>query len=226
MFMSRVSARHFPLPAALRPLRAMLTAERYPGVQTLWARSTLRQVGDPVLGVEALVVHVARETGTDGALALMQAGRASWHWIIPSPAEPQHGRFVWQAAPEGRAARHLPARLTHPAIAEGRARLNHASLAVLLAADPHSPGAPPSRWQLAALAELVRHLWARYPALTHVICRSEIDPDTAPPALDWDMLRHLATGVPAPDLPPMVARATPLALLDRAGRAEAALRTN
>lgn len=226
MFMSRISARHFPLPAALRPLRAPVVVEPYPGVRALWARSTLRQIGDPVFAVEALVVHVAQETGTDGALALMQAGRCSWHWIIPAPGEPQHGRFLWSAAPEGRAARHLPARLTHPALAKGRPRLNHATLSVLLAADATHPGAAPSRWQVAALADLVRHLWARYPALAHVMCRSEIDPETPPPALDWAVLRQMSTGVPPLDLPPLVARATPLALLDRPARIETALRAS
>jgi len=225
MFMTRISARHFPLPVSLRPLHAPLTAERYPGALALWERSTLRRIGDPVFGVEALVVHVAQHTGTDGAVALMQARRASWHWIIPARPEPQHGRFIWQAAPEGRAARHLPQRLSHPAIAHGRNRLNHASLAVLLAADPAHPGAAPTRWQLAVLAELVRHLWARYPALAHVVCRSELDPDAPRPALDWPLLHQLATGAPSLDLPPLVARATPLALLDRPARSEAALRT-
>jgi len=227
MFMSRVSARQFPLSAALRPLRAPLEqVEPYPGVRALWARSTQRHVGDPVFGVEALVVHVAQHSGTEDAMALMQAGRASWHWIIPAPGEAQHGRFIWSAAPEGRAARHLPPRMVHPAIAEGRPRLNHATLSVLLTADPARPGAASSRWQTDRLAHLVRHLWARYPALATVICRSEIDPETPASALDWDALGHLATGVPPTDLPPLVAQATPLTLLDRPGRVEPALRTS
>lgn len=224
MFMSRVSAHQFPLPPARRPLTAPLSVEPYPGIGAVWQRSTLRQSEDPVFGVEALVVHCARQTGTDAALALMQAGRASWHWIVPAAGEDQHGRFLWAAAPEGRAARHLPARLSHPAIANGRARLNHVTLSVLLAADPSRPGAAPSAWQTQALAQLIRHLWARYPSLARVVCRSEIDPDCPAPALDWGRLRHLAVGVPPADLPPLVARATPLALLDRPAPAEAALR--
>jgi len=227
MFMSRVSARQFPLSAALRPLRAPLDGvEPYPGVRALWERATLRQVGDPVFGVEALVVHVAQHSGTEDAMALMQAGRASWHWIVPAPGEAQHGKFIWSAAPEGRAARHLPPRLKHPAIAGGRPRLNHATLSVLLAAGPTRPGTGPSRWQTDRLAHLVRHLWARYPALVTVICRSEIDPDTPAGPLDWDALCRLTTGAAPTDLPPLVAQATPLALLDRPGRVEPALRTN
>lgn len=227
MFMSRVSACHFPLPTAQRPLRAPLDrVEPYPGVGAVWARSTQRHVGDPVFRVEALVVHIAQRSSTDDAMALMQAGRASWHWIIPAPSEAQHGQFIWSAAPESRAARHLPARLVHPAIADGRARLNHATLSVLLAGDPARPGAAPSRWQSDMLALLVRHVWARYPALATVICRSEIDPETPASALDWGALRQRATGAAPADLPPLVARATPLALLDKPGRAEPALRAN
>lgn len=225
MYMSRVSARQFPLPAAQRPLTAPLTVEPYPGIRAVWERSTLRQAEDPVFGVEAVVVHCARVTGTDAALALMQAGRASWHWIIPAAAEDQHGRFIWAVAPEGRAARHLPARLTHPAIAAGRPRLNHVTLAVLLAADADGADRAPTAWQTLALAQLIRHLWARYPLLGQVVCRSEIDADCPASLLDWDRLRHLVVGVPPADLPPLVARATPLALLDRPAPAEAALRT-
>lgn len=226
MYMSPVLAHHLTLAPALRPLTAPLTAEAYPGVRALWPRATLRQVGDPVFGIEALVVHVAQESGTETAMAQMQAGRASWHWIIPAQGEDQHGRFLWSAAPEGRAARHLPPRLSHPAIAEGRPRLNHSCLSVLVAANPDHAGMPPSRWQMSVLGQLVRHLWSRYPALALVICRSEIDPDTPVPALDWEALRHLVTGLPPADLPPLVARATPLAMLARPGRAEPALRAN
>lgn len=225
MYMTRVSARQFPLSPAQRPLTAPLPVEPYPGIGAIWERSTLRQTEDPVFGVEAVVVHCARETGTDAALALMQAGRASWHWIVPAPGEDQHGRFIWAVAPEGRAARHLPSRLTHPAIAGGRPRLNHVTLAVLVAAAAQGGDPPPSAWQTLALAQLIRHLWARYPLLGQVVCRSEIDADCPGSLLDWDRLRHLVLGVPPADLPPLVARATPLVLLDRPAPAEAALRT-
>ncbi len=225
MFMSRVSARQFALPVAQRPLTAPLTVQAYPGIGAIWERSTLRQAEDPVFGVEALVVHCARQTGTDAALALMRAGRASWHWIVPAEGEDQHGNFLWAAAPEGRAARHLPSRLTHPAIGGGRPRLNHVTLAVLLSAGtaPDRPG--PSGWQTAALAQLIRHLWARYPLLCQVVCRSEIDPACPASLLDWTDLRHQVIGTPAADLPPLVARATPLVLLDRPSPPEPALRT-
>lgn len=224
MYMSRVSISQFSLPTAQRPLSAPLTVEPYPGIRTIWERSTLRSAGDPVFGVEALVVHCARKAGTDQALSLMQAGRASWHWIVPAAAEDQHGRFIWAIAPEGRAARHLPARLTHPAIAGGRPRLNHVTLSVLLAADPQAPGGAPSPWQVGALAQLIRHVWARYPSLHHVVCRSEIDRNTPVSQLDWARLRHMVLGLPPTDLPPLVAKATPLALLDRPEPAEPALR--
>ena len=224
MFMSRLQVRQFPLPPAARPLRAPVSVERYPGISALWRQASMRHAGDPVFGVEALVVHVARSSATDEALAMMQAGRASWHWAIPAPSELQHGRFIWSLLPESRAARHLPARLSHPAVAGGKAGLNHASLAVLVAADPFHPGAPPSRWQTSALAQLVRNLWVRYPNLATVVCRSVLDPETPPSALDWDMLRQFVTGSSEDDLPAAVARATPLVLLDPPGRVEPALR--
>ncbi|GGE07851.1 N-acetylmuramoyl-L-alanine amidase [Gemmobacter megaterium] len=225
MYMSRVSVRQFSLPAAQRPLSAPVAVEAYPGIRSVWKQSTLRQAGDPVFGVEALVVHCARSTGTDQALALMQAGRASWHWIIPAEGEDQHGRFLWAAAPEGRAARHLPARLAHPALAGGKPRLNHVTLSVLVAASPQAPDVAPSGWQTLALAQLIRHLWARYPALGQVICRSEIDPACPASLLDWGRVRHLVVGVPPADLPVLVARATPLVLLDSPAPPEATLRT-
>jgi hypothetical protein len=106
----------------------------------------------------------------------------------------------------------------------GKPGLTQMTLSVLLAADPAHPGGAPSDWQVAALALLIRHVWSRYPALTQVLCRSEIDPSTPPGALDWDRLRQLATLLPGSDLPPLVARATPLVMLDDAGRAEPALR--
>lgn len=224
MFMSPVCNRLFSLPAALRPLRSAVDVETYPGVAALWARSTLRHIGDPVFGIEAVVVHVAQRSGTDDAMAMMQAGRASWHWIVPAPSEDQHGRFLWSAAPEGRAARHLPNGLSHPAIAQGRPRLNHATLSVLLAADPARPGAAPTPWQIASLAQLLRQLWSRYPALASVVCRSALDPLCPAPALDWGLLRDQVTRAASDDLPVLVARSTPLALLHRAGPAEPALR--
>lgn len=225
MFMSPVQARQFQLPAARRPVSAPLAAEPYPGVQALWGKATQRRSADPVFGVEALVVHVADHSGTDEAMARMRAAQASWHWIIPARHEPQHGHFLWAAAPECRAARHLPARACHPALNGGRPNLAQVTLSVLLAADPAHPGAPPSDWQVAALALLIRHVWSRYPALSRVLCRSEIDPATPDSGLDWDRLRQLATLLPAADLPPLVAQATPLVMLDDAGRAEPALRT-
>ncbi len=225
MFMSPVQVRQFPLPPARRPMCAPLAAEPYPGVQALWGKATQRRSADPVFGVEALVVHVADHSGTDAAMARMQAAQASWHWIIPARNEAQHGHFLWAAAPECRAARHLPPRTSHPALNGGKPGLTQVTLAVLLAADPGQPGAAPSDWQMAALALLIRHVWARYPALARVLCRSEIDAATPPGALDWDRLCQMATLLPGSDLPPLVARATPLVMLDDAGRAEPALRT-
>lgn len=226
MFMTRLWARQFPLPPAQRPLRAPpAPVEPYPGARSLWRRASARRIGDAVFGVEALVVHVAQRSGTETAMALMQTGRAGWHWIVPARPEPQHAHFIWSAAPEGRSTRHLPRHLTHPAIAGGRPRLNHACLSVLLAADAARPGAAPSAWQVAMLAMLVRQLWAGYPALGLVICRSEIDPATPPSALDWPALARATTEPPTQDLPALVACATPLAMLGRPDRAEPALRT-
>jgi N-acetyl-anhydromuramyl-L-alanine amidase AmpD len=226
MFMPRQSARLLPLPAALRPMRAALVAERYPGIGALWAGSTLRRSADPVFGVEALVVHTAAQTGTAEAVALMQQGRASWHWIVPAIGEAQHGSFLWAVAPEPRAARHLPNRLSDPRVAQGRGQLNHATLGVLIAASPEAPGMPASDWQISALAGLIRHVWARYPNLNTVVCRSEIDPDCPPSGLDWAALREAVALRPVEDLPPLVVAATPLALLEPAGRAEPALRAD
>ena len=224
MFMSRIDLRQFQLPSAMRPLRATVPVEPYPGIGQLWPQVSARHRGDCIQGIEALVVHVARRSGTDDALALMKAGRASWHWIVPAPNEMQHGRFLWSLVPEARAALHLPRRLAHPAIAAGRAGVHRASLSVLVAADPSRAAQRPSRWQTAILAQLTRHLWARFPALTTVICRSELDPDTQLSPLDWTLLRRMVIDSTEGDLPPAVARATPLALLDRPGPAEPALR--
>lgn len=207
----------------------MVECETYPGVQAVWPGATMRRQADPVFGIETLVLHTPRQTGTDAAIALMQAGRASWHWIIPAEGEAPHGHFLWSAVPEARAARHLPNRLRDPRVAEGRGPLNHVSLAVLLAAPSRGvtrPDSPHSVWQVAILGRLIRNLWARYPRLGSVVCRSELDTAVMPSMLDMTALRHAVAAQNSEDLPPLVAGATPLALLERGGRPEPDLRAD
>ena len=216
--------RCFTLTPGQRPQTAPLRAEAYPGVRALWESATLRRRDDPVFGVTGLVVHVARHTGSEDAIALIKAGRASWHWIVPAADEPQHSHFVWLTVPTARAARHLPNTLAHPGFLAGRGQLNHCTLSVLVAAAPHQPRATP--WQTAATAQIIRHAWAQFPNLSQVVCRTALDADATDPAsgLDWTKLRHQVTDQPPDDLPALVARATPICLLDRPKLSEHRLR--
>ncbi|MDO9524107.1 MAG: hypothetical protein Q7J57_00990 [Gemmobacter sp.] len=208
----------------MRPQTAPLNAEGYPGVRALWESATLRRRDDPVFGVTGVVVHVAEHTGSEAAVALMKAGKSSWHWIVPAADEPQHGHFVWAAVPPARAARHVPNGLSNPGFLAGRAQLNHCTLAILVAAATQQVHA--TTWQVAAAAQIIRHAWAQFPNLSQVICRFALESEPGDPAtaMDWQMLRHQVTDLPPDDLPPLVARATPICLLERPRMTEHGLR--
>lgn len=212
----------FSLPANRRPHRERFQHETYPAIDRLWAGATLRRQVDPVFGVSGLVVHIAARSTSEEAVAMVKAGRASWHWIVPAFGEPQHGHFVWSVAPPARAARHLANAQRFPGFLDGRGQLNHCTLSVLVTAAPDHPGV--SDWQLAITARIIRHAWSMFPNLRQVACRRAQDADDmGAPGLDAGALCAQVIDPPATDLPTLVARATPISLLERPKPAELAL---
>lgn len=127
----------------------------------------------------------------------MQAGKASYHWLVPDEDEPAHGGWVWATAPERRAAWHVRNSCRHPAVANGAGRLNHVSLGVGIVNAQHDAAERPDRfsdWQVEATAAIVRYAWGKYPNLRHVVSHARLDPGrrTDPgPHFPWERLEAL-----------------------------------
>ena len=210
----------FDLPTAGRPVPFQLFEQLYPGVQELWEGSSSKRIFDPILGVTTIVVHATAGGDSEGAMSVMKAHKASWHWLVPDEDEEQHGQMVWACAPEARAAQHVRNSCSHPDIEGGRLRVNHFSLGIEIVNRQADENPDPfSEWQVFAAAEIIRYCWAKYPNLKHVVSHAKLDPDRrSDPGVNfpWETLRELVVNAPAGDLPPLVALATPVSLLAKA----------
>lgn len=133
-----------------------------------------------MLGIRTIVIHATAGSSSVGAVSVMRAGAASFHWLVPDEDEVAHGAFVWATAPEARAAWHVKNTCAHPDVWEGRTRTNHTSLGIEIVNRVASAGGknadPFSKWQLAATAQIVRYAWAKYPNLRHVVSHARLDP--------------------------------------------------
>ncbi|MFQ5563598.1 MAG: N-acetylmuramoyl-L-alanine amidase [Parvularculaceae bacterium] len=174
-----------------RPEPVALAEEWYPGIRETWAGSTSRRIYDPIFGVRAVVIHATAGASSEGAVSVMRAGKASFHWLVPDEDEAQHGAFAWACAPEARAAWHVRNAVSHPDVWAGNKRTNHFSLGVeivnrAVVADAFSD------WQVDMAAQIVRYAWAKYPNLRHVVSHAKLDPErrTDPGAhFPWENFR-------------------------------------
>lgn len=154
----------------------MLVERWYPGVRDCWARCSSRRIYDPIFGIKAIVIHATAGRSAAGAMSVMAAGKASFHWLVPDEDEPEHGRSVWACVPEARAARHVRNVCRHPAVNGGANKVNHWSLGIeIVNAQTRGDGFSP--WQVDATARIVRHCWAKYPNLRHVVSHARLDPE-------------------------------------------------
>jgi N-acetyl-anhydromuramyl-L-alanine amidase AmpD len=209
----------FDLPSAGRPAPFQLFEQLYPGVQEHWEASTSKRVFDPVFGVTTMVIHATAGGGSESAMSVMKAGQASWHWVVPDESEAQHGQLVWVCAPEARAAWHVDQSCSHPKVGGGKTKVNHFSLAVNIVSRRAGNGPRPfSDWQVFAVAEIIRHCWAKYPNLKHIVSHARLDPARSDPGGNsaWNKLRGLVVNTAPAKILPLVAKATPMSLLPKA----------
>ncbi len=195
----------FDLDPNNRPTNATISEEFYPRIQDFWAISTRARPGDPINSVKAVVIHATAGTTSDGAVSVMRAGNASFHWLVPDEDEPQHGRFVWACAPERRAAAHVLNSKHHPDVNNDARRVNDWSLGIEIV-NRANGGDAYSDWQVEAVARIVRFCWGKYPNLRHVVSHAKLDPErrTDPGAnFPWERFRGLVLNgppVPEPDM--------------------------
>ena len=156
--------------------------------------------------------------GSSGAMAVMKAGKASWHWLVPDEDEDQHGKIVWACTPEARAARHVLPTKSHAKVNGGANRVNHWSLGIEIVngQDERTLDAF-SFWQMQITAAIVRYCWAKYPNLQTVVSHAALDPEQRRDPgshFDWERFRglvlHSDNGT---SVSPLVAAARPVSLL-------------
>lgn len=206
--MSTPRAYQFNLPASGRPDNVVLDEAWYPGIRGYWEGASSRRIYDPILGVRAVVIHATAGASSDGAVSVIRAGKASFHWLVPDENEPQHGQLVWACIPEARAAWHVRNSCRHPAVWDGANKVNHWSLGIEVV-NTQAPGDPISRWQLEATARIVRYCWAKYPNLRHVVSHARLDPGRRSDpgdVFDWNRFRQLVVDGHGADVPRAFAR--------------------
>ncbi|MEN3792922.1 N-acetylmuramoyl-L-alanine amidase [Fulvimarina sp. MAC3] len=186
----------FDLPNGAKPDDEDLSERWYPNIQDTWANCTSTRLYDPIEGIRAVVIHGTAGSSSDGAVSVMRAGRASFHWLVPDENENAHGHHVWACAPETRAAWHVRNSASHPDVWNGEKKVNHFSLGieVVNAQDDRDPF---SSWQIEATAAIVRYCWLKYPNLKHVVAHAKLDPDrrSDPRKLfPWDRFKSLVLG--------------------------------
>lgn len=200
----------FDLPAQ-RPAHASLDEQWYPGMQSAALNASSKRIYDPLLGIRAIVIHATAGSSSAGAVSVISAGKASFHWLVPDENEEQHGKFVWATCHEARAAWHVRNAAHHPDIWGNRPKINHYSLGIevvnlAVERDEYSP------WQVEATARIVRHCWVKYPNLRHVVSHAKLDPGRRSdpgPHFPWDRFRELVLHGQEETAPALVAAAHP-----------------
>lgn len=208
----------FDLPAHGAPSDVSLVEVWYPGIQKYWEKSTSSRIFDAILGIRAVVIHATAGGSSAGAVAVMKAGKASFHWLVPDEDEKQHGKLVWACAPEARAARHVRNSCSHPGVNGGANRVNHWSLGIeLVNAQQHDDSF--SDWQVHTTAQIVRYCWAKYPNLKHIVSHARLDPArrTDPGAqFPWTRFTELVLSQANDAVPRAAAGAVPAASIGAA----------
>jgi N-acetylmuramoyl-L-alanine amidase len=199
---------HFDLPPELRPGTATIPEQWYPGVKDASIAASSSRIYDPITGVRAVVIHATAGGSSAGAVSVILSRSASFHWLVPDEDEAAHGELVWATCYESRAAWHVRNDKSHPAIWEGRTKVNHFSLGIEVVNrqinDEFSP------WQVEATAQIVRYCWAKYPNLRHVVSHAMLDPQrrTDPGTrFDWERFRSLVLDARTEAVPALVASA-------------------
>lgn len=166
---------HFDLDPTARPAFAPLEERWWPGIRDAALKASSARIYDAILGVRAVVIHATAGGSSAGAASVIFDGKASFHWLVPDEDEPQHGAFVWATCHEARAAWHVRNGCWHPMLWNGRGRINHWSLGIEVV-NQQVRSDTFSDWQVEATAQIVRHAWAKYPNLRHVVSHAMLDP--------------------------------------------------
>ena len=195
---------HFDLDPALRPAHAPLEERWWPGIRDAALKASSARIYDPIKGVRAVVIHATAGGSSAGAASVIFDRKASFHWL-----EPQHGQFVWATCHEARAAWHVRNACSHPAIWDGRERINHWSLGIEVVNRQVRTDAF-SDWQVEATARIVRYAWAKCPNLRHVVSHAMLDParrSDPGSVFPWDRFRGAVLDVREDEVPELVAEA-------------------
>lgn len=183
----------FDLPATGRPSNVILPEAWYPGIQQYWQASTSKRIVDPILGIKAVVIHATAGSSSQGAISVIKAKKASFHWLIPDEDELQHGKLVWACAPEARAAWHVRNDCSHSDVNDGKTRVNHWSLGIEVVNNQQNNDKF-SDWQVEITAQIIRYCWEKYPNLKHIVSHAKLDPTRrSDPGVNfpWDKFKDL-----------------------------------
>jgi len=197
----------FDLPSAGRPAIFTLEEKFFPGIQDSWPKVTKKRIVHPIEGIRAVVIHATAGSSSAGAVSVMHAGKASFHWLVPDEDEKQHGKLVWACAPESLAAFHVRNDRSHPKVNGGATRVNHWSLGIEIVNSQKSSDLY-SDWQVSMTARIVRFCWAKYPNLKHVVSHARLDPArrTDPGTqFPWEEFKKQVLDGAAEPVPPLVA---------------------
>ncbi|MBN1338284.1 MAG: N-acetylmuramoyl-L-alanine amidase [Bacteroidales bacterium] len=184
---------HFKLPAEGRPVDAVIPEQWYPGVRDCWNKCSTKRIYHPIEGIRAVVIHATAGQSSAGAVSVMKAGKAGFHWLVPDEDEPQHGKLVWACVPETLAAWHVRNDKSHPDVNDGKNKVNHWSLGIEIV-NRQSVNDPFSDWQVRITAQIIRYCWAKYPNLTDIVSHAKLDPlrRTDPGAgFPWEWFKEL-----------------------------------
>ncbi len=189
---------HFDLPDVGQPDSAPLDEQWYPNVKDAAFDASSSRIFDSITGIRAVVIHATAGSSSAGAVSVIHAKKASFHWLVPDEDEAAHGKTVWATCFEARAAWHVRNDCSHPKIWNGHNRINHFSLGIEAVNSQLNDEFSP--WQIEATAQIVRYCWAKYPNLRHVCSHAMLDPTrrTDPGShFDWDRFKALVL-TPAP----------------------------
>ncbi|GJL91170.1 N-acetylmuramoyl-L-alanine amidase [Hyphococcus sp.] len=183
----------FDLPADHRPAPIALKEEIHARAWAAAPGCASLRGADPRAAVQVIVIHATAGATSNGAVSVMEEGRASFHWVVPGKDEEAHGRHVWATCPERLAAWHVRKSCAHPEICAGANSLNRTSLGIEIVNRQNGEDLF-SIEQIEAAAKIVRYAWAKYPNLVHVVSHARLDPErrTDPgPDFPWETFQSL-----------------------------------
>jgi len=121
---------------------------------------------------DTIVIHATAGGSTDGAMSVMRAGKASWHYIIPDENEPEHGHHALQCVPLDSAAWHVLSSVKHPT--DGKKNINDRSFGIELV-NRQDGNDRFSAWQVLVTAQIVTKLRSFYP-IKYLVTHAYLDP--------------------------------------------------